>query len=60
MRLVLVNAVIKQPGITADELRERLAASGHELSEATTRTMAYHVKDTILALVKAGALKIGN
>ena len=57
VRLVLVNAVIKQPEITVDELAKKLAASGHELTEATTRTMAYHVKDTIRALMKAGMLK---
>jgi hypothetical protein len=51
----MVQALTKQIDIGADDLAEKLAA--FKLSASTLKTMSYHSRDTIKAMVKLGLLK---
>jgi hypothetical protein len=56
VRAAMVAALVREPGIPTEELGKKLAAAGHQLSDATLRTMVYHASATIRALSEAGLL----
>jgi hypothetical protein len=58
VRQLMTKLLVTQPGISAEELGKKLAAAGHQLSDATLRTMTYHASATIRALAEAGLLNV--
>jgi hypothetical protein len=51
VRMAMTELMVKQPGISTEELSSKLSAAGYSLSPATCRTMSYHCGATIKSLV---------
>jgi hypothetical protein len=58
VRAAMTQLLVREPGIPTEELGKKLSAAGHQLTDATLRTMAYHASATIRALAEAGLLNV--